>query len=303
VKLGGWWTTPLLGRLLLALALVAGAIVVWSSPLHRAFYFSEAPPPGERGSANPSRSAFGPAAPGGPAAAGSAVPSVAPGGGQSLPDAADRIQLRVADRVPPRLPAEGVPSGWAAKEFTGRAWVELVRDGARLALKLRSEQSSFAVYRDVVVDLNEFRFLSWSWKVVRLPTEGDVRVRARDDQAAQLYVIFPRWPSPLTNSDVIGYVWDSRAPVGTRVTSTKAGNVKIIVVASGASPPDTWRVEQRDVAQDYAALFGRHPPRVGRVAIMIDTNDTGGAAEALVGDIVFARRRTESMEIPTSMLR
>jgi hypothetical protein len=293
VKLGGWWTTPLLGRLLLALVLVAGAIVVWSSPSHRAFYFSEAPPPGERAGANPSGSAFGPAAPGGFAAAGSAVSS----------DAADRIQLRVADRVPSRLPAEGVPSGWAAKEFTGRASVELVRDGGRLALKLRSEQSSFALYRDVVVDLNEFRFLSWSWKVVLLPAEGDVRERARDDQAAQLYVIFPRWPSPLTNSDVIGYVWDSRAPVGARVTSTKAGNVKIIVVASGGSARDTWRVEHRNVAQDYAALFGRHPPRVGRVAIMIDTNDTRGAAEALVGDIVFARRPAESMEIPTSMLR
>lgn len=303
MKLGGWWTTPLLARLLLALVFVAGAIVVWSSPRHRAFYFSEAPPPGERGGANPSGSAFGPAAPGGFAAAGSAGSSVAPGRGQSLPDAADRIQLRVADRVPSRLPAEGVPSGWAAKEFTGRASVELVRDGGRLALKLRSEQSSFALYRDVVVDLNEFRFLSWSWKVVLLPAEGDVRERARDDQAAQLYVIFPRWPSPLTNSDVIGYVWDSRAPVGARVTSTKAGNVKIIVVASGGSPRDTWRVEHRNVAQDYAALFGRHPPRVGRVAIMIDTNDTRGAAEALVGDIVFARRPAESMEIPTSMLR
>ena len=38
-------------------------------------------------------------------------------------------------------------------------------------------------------------------------------------------------------------------------------------------------------------------------ARVIDTNDTGGAAEALVGDIVFARRPAESMEIPTSMLR
>jgi hypothetical protein len=36
---------------------------------------------------------------------------------------------------------------------------------------------------------------------------------------------------------------------------------------------------------------------------MIDTNDTRGAAEALVGDITFARERSENMEIPTSMLR
>src|SRR5439155_169145 len=82
-----------------------------------------------------------------------------------------------------RSPAEGIPAGWTAKEFVGHASVELVRDEARLALRLRSERSSFALYRDVVVDLNEFPFLSWSWKVVRLPADGDVRDRAADDQA------------------------------------------------------------------------------------------------------------------------
>ena len=51
------------------------------------------------------------------------------------------------------------------------------------------------------------------------------------------------------------------------------------------------------------ALFGRQPPRVGLVALMIDTNDTRGTAEALLCDIAFARERSENMEIPTSMLR
>ena len=37
---------------------------------------------------------------------------------------------------------------------------------------------------------------------------------SRNDQAAQVYVIFPRWPS-LATSDVIGYVWDTQAPIGT----------------------------------------------------------------------------------------
>jgi hypothetical protein len=139
--------------------------------------------------------------------------------------------------------------------------------------------------------------------VLQLPDGGDVRERARDDQAAQLYVIFPRWPSPLRTSDVLGYVWDTRAPVGTRLTSTQASNVKVIVVASGTAQRGVWRLEQRPIAQDYIALFGRQPPRVGRVAVMIDTNDTRGVAEALVGDIVFTRVRSENMEMPTSMLR
>ena len=238
------------------------------------------------------------------AAQASATPSKAvPGRRPPLPDAEGRIRVRVSDRVPPRLPAEGIPAGWTAREFVGQASVELVRDEARLAVRLKSERSSFALYRDVVVDLNEFPFLTWAWKVVRMPADGDVRERAVDDQAAQVYVIFPRWPAPLQNSDVVGYVWDSRAPVGTQVTSTQAANVKIIVVASGRGQADTWRVEQRDVAKDYAALFGRPAPRVGQVALMIDTNDTKEAAEALIGDLIFARTRSESMETPTSMLR
>jgi Protein of unknown function (DUF3047) len=294
VRLSGRWVGA--WALLLALALLIGAIVVWSSPRHRASHFGGTS--GGRPGATPSRGSLGPA----PAPVAVAPPG-SPGARSMVLDADGRIRLRVADRVPARLPADGVPPGWATKEFVGRASIELVRDGTLLALRLRSEQTSFALYRDVVVDPNEFRFLAWSWKVVILPDAGDVRERARDDQAAQLYVIFPRWPSPLTKSDVIGYVWDSRAPVGTRVTSSQAGNVKIIVVASGDAERGTWRLEQRDVIQDYVALFGRRAPRIGRVAVMIDTNDTRGTAEAFVGDIVFARTRVENMEMPTSMLR
>lgn len=275
---------------------VAGLIAVVAVPRLRAFYFGQGAVRYERARATLSRLPT-------QLAAGTTGSTGAPLGRKLLPDSEGRIRVRVSDRPPPRLPAEGIPAGWTAKEFEGHASVELVRDDARLALRLRSEHSSFALYRDVVADLNEFPFFSWSWKVVRMPDHGDVRDRAADDQAAQVYVIFPRWPAPLRNSDVVGYVWDSRAPVGTQITSTKAGNVKIIVVESGRGRADAWRVEQRDVAKDYAALFGRPAPRVGQVAVMIDTNDTRGAAEALIGDLIFARTRSESMESPTSMLR
>ncbi|MGH7305850.1 MAG: DUF3047 domain-containing protein [Candidatus Rokuibacteriota bacterium] len=283
-RLGVW-------RLSVIVVVVAGAIAIGVVPRLRAFYFGQGPARVERAAATLGRLPT-------PLEA-----SATPGRSPLLPDAEGRIRVRVSDRVPPRLPVEGIPAGWMAREFVGQASVELVRDEARLALRLRSEQSSFALYRDVVVDLNEFPFLSWAWKVVRMPAEGDVRDRATDDQAAQVYVIFPRWPAPLTNSDVVGYVWDSRAPAGTQVTSTQAGNVKIIVVESGRGQVDTWRVEQRDVGKDYAALFGRPAPRVGQVAVMIDTNDTRGVAETLIADLIFARTRAESMESPTYMLR
>ena len=241
-----------------------------------------------------------------PAAAAPVASSVvaAVGGPKGLyPDAAGRLRVRIADREPARLPSDGVPPGWTLKEFAGHAAIELVRSDGRLAARLHSERASFAIHRDVVVELREFPYLSWTWKVIRLPAGGDVREAARDDQAAQLYVIFPRWPSPRTASDVIGYVWDSRAPAGTRIKHPRADNVRIVVVESGPARLGEWRTYERNVAADYTALFGRQPPRVGKVAVMVDSNDTRAEAEALFGDLIFARTSQGRTEIPTPVLR
>jgi DUF3047 family protein len=205
-----------------------------------------------------------------------------------VPDA-DGLRIPMSDEPPFRLPALGTPAGWELREFSGRAEIELVRSERGLAVHLRAERASFALYRDLVVGLDEFPALGWSWKVARLPTGGDVRQAARDDQAAQVYVVFPRWPSPRTQSDVIGYVWDTTAPAGTTLRSPKAANVRIIVVESGQQRLGVWRREWRNVAQDYRTLFGRAAPRVGAIAVMIDSNDTLSAAEATVGDLIFAR--------------
>jgi len=126
---------------------------------------------------------------------------------------------------------------------------------------------------------------------------ADVREATRDDQAAQVYVIFPRWPSPRTASDVLGYIWDSRAPVGTRIKSPRADNVRIVVVESGARGSTSGAPTSATWPPTTRRSSGRQPPRVGKLAVMIDSNDTRGEAEALFGDLIFARTpqgRTES---------
>ncbi|MBI4594233.1 MAG: DUF3047 domain-containing protein, partial [Candidatus Rokubacteria bacterium] len=66
----------------------------------------------------------------------------------------------------------------------------------------------------------------------------------------------------------------------------------------------TWQRYARNVREDYEALFGRRPaPRVGGVAVMIDTNDTRGQAETLIADLAFYRAAAREQKIPTSMLR
>lgn len=203
-------------------------------------------------------------------------------------DGSGRLQIPIGGALT-RPSAAGLPAGWQLQVFAGQPSFELVRSEIGPAFRLKTEASSFAIYRGVVVDLDEFPLLSWAWNVTRLPGTGDVRQATTDDQAAQVYVIFPRWPGPRSNSEVIGYIWDTTAPAGTRLVSSKASNVRLVVVESGPESLRVWRRYQRNVRDDYVAMFGRRPPRVGSVAIMADADDTGSTTEALVGDLAFSR--------------
>jgi hypothetical protein len=263
---------------------VVVVVLLAVSPRHRAFYL------GDLGAAAKTSDAGGPpdAAPRASSRHGryrSTVRVTVP-----TQDAEGRVRVPVADLVPSALPADGVPAGWDLKEFAGKPDVELVRADGRLALRLRSTASAFVLHRDVVVDPSVQPQLAWSWKVTRLPTDGDARDPARNDQAVGLYVVFPRWPAPITTSEVLGYVWDSAAPVGTVVPLSKAPNVRLLVVESGRAALGEWRRYERDVVRDYTAVFGAPPGRVGKLALMTDADNTRGSGEALVADLLFSRR-------------
>ncbi len=103
--------------------------------------------------------------------------------------------------------------------------------------------------------------------------------------AAQLYVVWPRFPA-LFRSRIIGYVWDGTTPAGTIVKSQKTGTV----MRSGSEDLGKWLTERRNVAEDYARIFGEsaEDPRV--ITISIDSNDTHSTAESFIGPIVFRSR-------------
>jgi hypothetical protein len=308
-----------------ALALVVIVVLVLLMPRYRTFYFGEGgpawpPAPSGAGAAAAAKSlgsraasaarAVAAAAPrqtfGLPLRLGNEPP---PPGASDLPivrttkvrvpqpDSAGQIRVPITDVVPAMLPATQLPLGWDLKEFTGHAGVGIVRDGGHVAVRLQSQRSSFALYRDVVVDLKEYPMLQWSWKAIRLPSGGDARERATDDQVAQVYIVFPRWPFPRIHSDVVGYLWDTRAPGGEKVTSPQAPNVRSIVVESGYQKLGFWIGEERNVRRDYIELFGREPSRVGKIAIMTDSNDTRSESEALIDDLIFFRPPPRNAEI------
>ena len=189
-----------------------------------------------------------------------------------------------------KLGAHGVPDGWLGGQTWGLPQHDMTieeNEGHRV-LRMKSKIESSAVRRDIRgrVNLKETPILEWSWKAITLPKNGDCRKKATDDQAAQLYIVWPRFPEAV-RSQIIGYIWDSTAPAGSIVKSEKTSTVTYVVMRSGAADLGKWITERRNVVEDYQKIYGAQPDNPGFISIAIDSDDTVSSAESVFGAIRF----------------
>jgi hypothetical protein len=184
----------------------------------------------------------------------------------------------------------GIPQGWSGHGWGSPKYdFTAVADGAERVLRLRSRGDNSTISKEIRVDVKKFPLLVWRWKVVTLPPGGDCRRRATDDEAAQVYVSFPRFPKEM-RSRIIGYVWDTQAPAGTVVRSESSALATYVVVRSGAAEAGRWLSETRNVYDDYKLIYGEAPTETaGAVSVAIDSNDTRTSAESYIGAILFRK--------------
>src|SRR5260370_39533665 len=112
---------------------------------------------------------------------------------------------------------KGIPPNWKGQNWGSPAYdITVVDDGGKKAVYLKSKNEGSTISKEVKgkVDLKATPILEWSWKVVALPKDGNSCAKATDDQAVQGYVAWPRFPEAV-RSQIIGYVWDTTAAVGT----------------------------------------------------------------------------------------
>jgi len=180
--------------------------------------------------------------------------------------------------------ARGIPNGWELKERAGRADLQVLKDGEQRALQMRCTNSSFSVQRSIKADLKETPYLTWKWKVNRLPDGGDFRHNKTDDQAAQLFVAFSR-------TRAIVYIWDTSAPEGLMADAPSPPfmSIKVVVVRSSKNRLGEWITETRNVHQDYKKLFGEadKAPVASGVRLQINTQHTQTSAECLFAEVAF----------------
>ena len=184
----------------------------------------------------------------------------------------------------------GIPDAWKGQTWGSPKYeFRIVTQSGRKGLHLKSNNDSSTISKEIKVDVKNHPILTWSWQAVILPKGGDARKSATDDQAAQLYVTFPRFPQQV-RSRVISYIWDTTAPAGAVFKSEKTGLVTYVVVRSGPADLGKWLTESRNVLEDYQKIYGEAPgEEVGAVSISIDSNDTRSTAESYFGELLFRK--------------
>jgi len=196
----------------------------------------------------------------------------------------------VVDRFTGGGDEKGIPEGWAQeKDFGPQSKIAVGQEKDFHFVHLLSVNDAFGIKKEFSFDIRKYPYLTWRWKATRLPKGGDIRKRETDDQAGQIYVLFPRFPA-MINTRSMGYIWDALTPVGTAGTSTAYSKMKYVVLQSGPDKLGQWAWETRNVFEDYKKYFQEDPPQAGGLLLYINTQHTQSSAEIYYGGIFFSTR-------------
>ncbi len=176
--------------------------------------------------------------------------------------------------------------GWQQKRFEGETRYRLL-DPQRGQVEAVSENAASALYLEQKVDLEQTPWLNWSWQK-RLPIEpGDENRKAGDDFVARVYVV-KKGGLLFWKTLAINYVWSAGHRKGESWDNPFAGrNAKMLSLRDATDPAGQWFSEKRNVREDFRRLFGKKLRYIDGIAIMTDSDNSGGRAEALYGDLYF----------------
>jgi len=175
-----------------------------------------------------------------------------------------------------------LPSDWQIKVSHGKPDISVCKEDDVSCVHLKSVKSSFGLEKGIDVDPGQMPFLTWRWKVTQLPSGGDFRHPATDDQAAQVLIAF-------ADHRVLSYIWDSNAPKGTMENASSIPLIRVfaVVCESGAGQANRWVGESRNLAADYERAYGKPAPHVKGVRIQINSQHTASVAESYFGEVAF----------------
>ncbi len=184
--------------------------------------------------------------------------------------------------------ANGIKPEWKSKSFKGTTEYTWINEDDRRYVRATSRGTASGLYYEIEIDPQQYPYLTWQWKVDSIIASGDASQKSGDDYGARIYVVFPSFL--FWNTRVINYIWANKLPKEKAVPNPYTANAIMISVESGLAETGKWITETRNIYEDYKRFFGKEPSKVGAIAIMTDTDDTGESVSADYGPIALCGR-------------
>ncbi len=178
-------------------------------------------------------------------------------------------------------------TAWKSKSFRGNTHYTVEKSDKQTYVLAKSKAAASGMFFEIEYDPKERPILRWSWRVDNILQKGNARHKDGDDYAARIYVVFPSFFFWRTTA--LNYIWANKLPKGEAVANAYTENSIMLAVESGPEHLGKWLSEERNIYEDYKRFFGKEPPKVGAIAIMTDTDNTGESATAAYGIISLER--------------
>ncbi|NOT58073.1 MAG: DUF3047 domain-containing protein [Deltaproteobacteria bacterium] len=199
------------------------------------------------------------------------------------------------------------PQQWQihGDEDTARTVYKVVAEEGNQFLRAYADKQDVQIGISRAIKAKEFPHLRWRWRAKQLPTGANERAEKTNDSVASVYVIFDSKLFPRA----IKYVWSSSLPIGTRFVSPVYWRSHVVVLQSGLTQVNEWKLETVNFYHDYKALFGSEPSAVLGFAVLTDSDMTSSIAEADYDDFAVlseaaasaAEGQQETVQLPLAV--
>ncbi|RMG62885.1 MAG: DUF3047 domain-containing protein [Calditrichaeota bacterium] len=151
-------------------------------------------------------------------------------------------------------------------------------------LAARDEGESVIIGKDIKWNIKKYRYISFRWRIHKIPKGGDERYGKTVDSAAGIYIVYKKKLGLIPES--VKYVHSSTLPVGSAMRRSGVGRPWMVVASSGTDHLGEWQTFVFDAYQAYKDTFGGEPPDTAiGIGILSDANSTHSKAYADYDDI------------------
>ncbi len=187
---------------------------------------------------------------------------------------------------------------------------EATKVGAKGVLEAISKQSASGLLFHKSFNCYKAKKLSWRWRVESFEGEKDPRTKSGDDYPIRLYVTFAYDPEKVSFFErvvfeglrvfygkypplaTINYLFAGKPLDERSFKSPYTDRAMIVVKDAGRESLGIWRTHTVNIFEDYKKFFGELPPKEASLAIMSDSDNTGGSSKAMLDFIhVFSEEK------------